>query len=65
MEANNQDEESIKDAFLTTFIYIILIVVLITLTLYPINTPTPLALSLYVAALFITLAFIFYTLIRR
>ncbi len=64
-KANNQDEELMKDVVLTTFIVTILIVVLITLALYALNTPTPLALSLYVAALFITLAFIFYMLIRR
>ncbi len=60
MEANNQDEESIKDVVLTTFIVTILIVVLITLALYALNTPTPLALSLYVAACLIFAAFVFY-----
>jgi len=64
-KANNQDEELMKDAVLTTFIVTILIVVLITLTLYVINNPTSLASSLYVAAILISLAFIFYALIRR
>jgi len=59
-EANNQDEELMKDVLLTTFIVTILIVILITLTLYTINTPTSLALSLYVAACLIFAALVFY-----
>jgi len=60
MKANNQDEKLMKDVLLTTFIVTILIVILITLTLYTINTPTSLASSLYVAAILISLVFIFY-----
>ena len=60
MEANNQDEELMKDVLLTTFIVTILIVVLITFALYALNAFTSLALSLYVAACLIFAALVFY-----
>ena len=61
-KANNQDEELMKEEFLTISIVTILIVVLITITfaLYALNTFTSLILPLYVAACLIFAALVFY-----